>query len=322
MRRRNHQAIRVLLGIVAIAMVAAGCGTSDVDSAAAFDAEGQALEGAGGTERFAVLTATWLRGQRGTVRRTEPLSVRGLFVSHAGLDREDVLRVLGVPQLLKLPAVDTCVVDRGGLSPALRDAPEDGELWVDLLDAGQVALHVGDEAATLDYQYFPDVVSFVSGVTYAGSAQLARWAMRRVRRPVVRFSGSGSDEVGAFSVVKEMPPPLRLYAVGGRRARQGYVSVKGEGDLEVRWDRREGAEEPVLVEYSRRSFGAVDTIRCVVQDDGAFIIPSEHRAELPRHDEPATDRLSVRRAVGSEFYARGIDEGWALLITEDFVLLR
>ena len=319
MRRRlkiQHAATLLLVASLTVA-----CGASADATETAFAAEILAQEGDGAGERFAVLTATWLRGQPGTVRRTEPLGVRGIFVSYAGLAREEVLHELGVPQILQLQPIDTCVDVHGSAGHPPEVGGEE-QLWVDLLDAGEVGLEVAGRGHRLDCQYFPDVVAYVSGVTYAGTAELSRWAMRAAERPLLRFSGGGSGEVGPFSVERKMPAPLHLYAVGGRRARQGYVAVESEGDLNVRWDQRGATDEPVLLSLTRRSFGAVDAVRCVARDDGAFTIPGELRAHLPDHDEPATDRLTARRTTGAEFYARGIDEGWAFLVTEDFVLLR
>jgi hypothetical protein len=285
---------------------------------ATLDAEGQSVES------FALLTATvsWPRAR--AARREEPVSLRAVFVTHQGHSREALLDVLGLPQLLALPAEDSCVLvtdaPGSGAADAFRGS-SDGA-WVDLRDAGRLTVRLeGMAPQSLEPQFIPDVVPLVSGVTYAGAVGFGRTLTTRRAAADVRFASSGSGEVGPFDVRVALPAPLRLYSVGGRYAQRGHVRVPTGGDLAVRWDARGSSDEPLLVELSRRSFGAVDTIRCVVADDGAFVVPGALRARLPAHREPATDRLTVRRMTGAEFYANGVDEGWAFAIAEDFVLL-
>lgn len=323
MRRAS---VRLLSALVAVAL-AVGCSPSDEDVLAAGWTAALDVED-GAVERFAVLTATVVWPRARTARRAEPIALRGVFVAHEGLGREAVLDVLSLPQLLRLEPEDSCaLVSESGARWSTGDTFRDTETgWVDLRDAGRVTAHVGAGAPqALEAQFIPDVLPTVSGVTYAGAAGFgdALLTPRTDARlsPMLRFVGSGSGEVGAFDVAVELPAPLRLYAVGGRSPRRGHVRVAATGDLAVRWDARGGAEEPLLVELTRRSFGAVDTVRCVVVDDGSFVIPADLRTQLPEHREPATDRLTVRRVAGAEFYARGIDEAWAFAIAEDFVLL-
>lgn len=278
----------------------------------------------GDVERFALLTATVAHPRSRGGLRADPVSLRAVFVSHAGQAREAVLDLLSLPQLLRLEQTDTCsLVARETTSWSGGDAfrPEGDAGWVDLLDAGQVSVGVASARQTLDPQYFPDVVATVSGVTYAGSAGLGPLPLRRRGSSEVRFDGTGSGEVGSFAVSLALPAAVRLRLVGGRLPVDGHARVERTGGLAVRWDTRGTSDEPLMLELSRRSFGAVDTIRCIVEDDGAFTVPAALRGRLPEHPEPATDRLTVRRATGVEFYARGVDEGWAFAISEDFVLL-
>lgn len=315
--------LSLLVAALLAAALAAGCSPSEDDVLAAGWSAAQDVED-GAVERFALLTATAVWPRARAAQRSEPMALRAVFVAHEGQTREAVLDVLNLPQLLRLQPEDSCslVSDDGALrsgGDAFRSA-DDG--WVDLRDAGRVVAQVG--AATgqeLEAQFIPDVVSTISGVTYAAAAGLGDGLLGHRTAPALRFVGSGSGEVGPFEVGVDLPAPVRLYAVGGRYPQRGHVRVARAGDLPLRWDARGTAEEPLLVELTRRSFGAVDTVRCVVVDDGAFVIPAAARDQLPDHREPATDRLTVRRAAGAEFYARGIDEAWAFAIAEDFVLL-
>jgi len=309
--------------LLAVFVGLAACSPTDDDAVAAGWSAALDVEG-GSVESFALLTATvaWPRAR--AARQDEPVSLRGVFVAHQGRSRDALLDILGLPQLLELQAEDSCVLvagERAGRgADGFRSAVDDA--WVDLRDAGRLSVHLeGTAPQSLEPQYIPDVVPLVSGVTYAGSAALGQALTKRPAAAGVRFAGSGSGEVGPFDVHVELPAPLRLYSVGGRYAQRGHVPVPSAGDLPIRWDARGSSDEPLLVELSRRSFGAVDTIRCVVADDGAFVVPGALRARLPEHRESATDRLTVRRVTGAEFYAPGIDEGWAFAIAEDFVLL-
>ena len=308
----------ISLLLVGLSVVLAGCGVEEpgaLENASTVAASFSSSDVPGGESSVAILTATATNDRSGTLRRRSQLGLRALFVAHGDTERSALFDLLDLPPLLDLGATDRCVLHT-------ERANELTAGWVDLLDAGAVDFVSGDRRYALEVQEFPDVLPEIGGVTYAGSARRSVMAAEAAGGPFVRFEGAGSGEVGPFSVDVGLPTPTRIRFVDGRAAVRGEVDVAAEGDLLVRWDARGTRDAPVLLELSRSSFGARDVLRCVVYDDGSFVIPGEMRAQLPEHTSPATEKLSLRRVADAEFYAPGVDEGWAFVISEDFVLLK
>ncbi len=250
------------------------------------------------------------RGEPGPGRN--PLALRAVFVVHSGVEREEVLDLLDLPPVLQRIGTERCELRR-----ERAELPPGG--WVDLLDAGAIDFESGARRYALEGQEFPGVLPEVSGLTYAGSARRTSSGFGGL---FVRFEGAGSGEVGPFAAEAGVPAPIRLHAVGGRGSQSGSMEVEDQGDLELRWDRGGSLHEPLVIELGRSSYGARDTLRCVVQDDGLFVLPGSERERIPEHPAPFTDKLTVRRIAGSEFYASGVDEAWAFYVSEDFVILK
>lgn len=317
---------RNLLVALTVLVVAVGCGPSELDGIAAAATDEVRLADflpddgtvAGGRYGYVIVSRSQ-RSAAATAARTATVGVRGFFMEHQGFERGEALAALGVPQLHELPPIGHCAVFHEALDSADRaDTAAASDAWVDLLDAGTLTLRLGSFEIPVDSSYFPDVVSFVSGLMYGS---VARVPVRRSSPETVVLEGLGGGDVGSFSVTLDAPSDIRILSVGGAVPMAGTASIPSSGALKVTWTPGAATDEPVMLELSRVSFGRVDTVRCAAIDDGAFLIPGALRARLPEHTEPATDRISVRRLVAAELIADGIDEGWAFFVSDDFILL-
>ncbi len=287
------------------------CGGDERAAQRDFSPQLEALEQAG---RFGFVTVVVRAdpGPQGTVR----LNTRAHFVAHEGLARDETLAMLGLPPLLRLAPAGHCEVVRQRLD-AFRPGAV-GDAWIELLDAGDIGVLAGARSVLLDSRSFPDVLPFMSGLTYEGVTRIPA----APGEPLVTLSATGGGDVGRFEVTLRAPPSFRFTALAGQSLPSSAPPrIPWGADVDVRWAGQGPPSEPVILELSRRTFDAVHAVRCVVPDAGQFAIPGRLLAELPALDEPTTDRLSGRRIRATDFYAAGLDEAWAFAISEDSVLL-
>lgn len=251
------------------------------------------------------------------------LLVNAAFVRTDGLDRTAVARVLGLPDIPDATEFESaqCTVTTTSVATAMEEAG--GAPAIELLDAGDLELRAGPETVAVPSQYFPDVVSSIAGVTYEATIRSRRALPTESGQPQrATISAAGSVDVGAFDVSVPVPGRLRVVEVGGRAVRHGVVLAELTGDLGLTWEPPSGDSDLLVVELARQGFGSVSTVRCLATDSGSFVVPGDMLARLPSAGRDTTDRLSVRRIMLQPFDAPGLDEGLAVYVTEDAILIR
>jgi hypothetical protein len=260
---------------------------------------------------------------RGTGNR---LLANAFFVRSGEPDRAALARLLGLPGVPDAAEFDEaqCIVSTDPVSGA--DGRKAGSSLVELLDAGELTLQVGAQAVPMASQYFPDIVSNVTGVTYEAAVRSPS-AMPCLddcegRADNALVSATGSIDIGPLEVSLPVPSRVRVLEVGGRAVRHGTVMTELDKDLSVTWEPVGGASDLLLVEVARYGYERVATVRCLAPDTGAFTLPGEQLSKLPPLGRDATDRLQVRRITMRPFDAPGLDEGLAVFVNQDSVLLR
>ncbi|MCC6625041.1 MAG: hypothetical protein IT385_27585 [Deltaproteobacteria bacterium] len=269
------------------------------------------------TERFAVVALTWSAPSSPGRQATGPDAAlaQAYFVEHAAGERASLLDLLHLPaaNVAFDPAIapDACVVSHA-------EPPSQAVL----LDAGELTIETEEGPVLMDSSYVPDGTMRVSGLVYEGAV---------ATRAAAAIVADGSDEVGPFVVTLAAPPPMRLVTIGGEPVVRGRVEIADAlsepAGLAVAWDAPDGPYDGVLardvavVTFERRAFGDAWMVACVVQDDGAFVVPGPALQGLPDLGSDATDRIVVRRLAGTSFSAPGMPDGLALAIAEDAAYL-
>lgn len=209
-------------------------------------------------------------------------------------------------------AAGRCVVldEEALLNDALATAPPDAS--IQMLDAGELLVHVAGQTVKLAPRYVPDIVPFVSGVVY--DAEIA--ALEPVDWPVESRDGAfiaafGGQQVGRFVAPAEVPAPPRLSATSYERG----------GDVALSWTTDDAARGgPLQVVLSSESGGAPVEVRCVVEDTGRFVIPAALAARVAGDGAPLA--LALERTRRTPFSAPGLDAAEVEITSRDVVTLK
>ncbi|NUN12538.1 MAG: hypothetical protein HUU55_02750 [Myxococcales bacterium] len=284
---------------------------------------GQTSVAADDDKRFGLLT---LQLTQETTARNGTVAVNGgaVFVRSRGMDRAEVLKAVGTPDysdFSEFEAGQCNLVIRPLADVPLRD---DGTRDVELLEAGDVSIETPENVVKLRSTYFPDLVPYISGVTYkVANSQRRPPAALRKQQKNTRIRATGSFDIPAFraDLDIDIPKTVTLVEVGGLSAAGGSVDTEPGRDLSVTWEPSGSPATLFLVEINQYSFDEVASIRCLVPDTGIFTIPEETLSSLPMWGS-ATKRLQVNRISIQPFDADGLDDGVFVLVAQDSVVLR
>lgn len=277
-------------------------------------------------DRLAVVTLRATSAPSPT-RRSVQVYGTAHFARYIGLDRPHVLSLLGETDYADFSDFEQgqCTLRIRQRSAAYPEFEGDSDTELELHEAGNVRVDMpGSAPFVLRPQPFPELVSYLSGVSYEGVTRRRSWPERADREPAfAHVQVSGGFDVGPFEVDLEIAPPIRLVEVGGRVVYQGIVDSSLEGrDLSVSWEPTGGPSSLLVLELRRSGFDSAASLRCLVEDTGAFTLPADEIAKLPSLMGNATDRLSVHRITVQSFQTRDTDDGVALFVSEDTALLR
>ncbi len=187
---------------------------------------------------------------------------------------------------------DSCVRTPGPwLGRTARPGPAP-RAWLQLLDVGNLTLEGGTKRLPLRISLVPSLFSAVRGVRYDGDIDHSRpW----LATDKLRLTATGGDGIAPFTAEVQVPRPVRLTHVGGRRVRGGMVSatapiVAGDavargptrvGNLDIRWGSVDGEADLEVLVGSEQGAG-IDWLRCRLRDDGEFTVPAVLLETLPK----------------------------------------
>lgn len=188
---------------------------------------------------------------------------------------------------------------------------------LELLDAGELSLTIGDEELRVPRQSFPSVFGFAAGVEYEGEALDMDFLPERE----YRLLSNGSEEISAFNLALVAPDEFEALAVGGAEVAVETPVVESSGQgLEVRWEPGISSSEIFLELSIMNQFGFEQRIVCHSQEDGAIDIPPSLTSRFL--EAGVSDaRLVIYRVARTVFSVEGLDEAEVLFVVSAIVPL-
>lgn len=296
MNRYSH--IPAVLGV--LTLVAQGCGPEEPSPSMAR----MELRGNFGEVLFAYTQPTTERADEGSVA-APPFEISARFVRVRDLGRAEARLLWGA----ELPFADVPLGECQQLDPAppYQDAVLSSS--VELLDAGELSLRLGEQELSLPTQSFPSVYGVVSGVLYGGETLDVPFQPEQRYRVASR----GSNAIGAFEVDVAAPEEFESLLVAGAEVGVEPVTLEAGGQpLEVRWEPGRASNE-ILVELSYSQFGVEQRVACRSQEDGVVEIPA-HMVGRLLEAGVSDARLVISRVARAHFSAEGLDEGEAVFV--------
>ena len=239
----------------------------------------------------------------GDVVSDEPaLEVAARFVQYRGLDEAAVRARVDLPQLASdRLKIGQCVASEQLWLAADESAAREtgGSRELVLLDAGNIAVKLGEATVELPLSLVPDLLPYMSGVQYdyVSEALPARaWPLGEPSPSslTITVDGAGDEDLPGFQVRAAIPEAVALHA----------TPSPDRGSLLLEW-RPDGRGAPVLVRLSSfiGSEPAGDEVTCLLSDTGS------HRVDLDDLRAAGLDvvgdtlRLGASRVVRVRFDA-------------------
>jgi hypothetical protein len=213
------------------------------------------------------------------------LEVLARFVQYRGLDEASVRARTDLPQLaidrlrpgqclaseqLWLASDEPGTRDTANITTNITTGTPTGRRELVLIDAGNLAVQIGDASVEVPLSLVPDLLPYMSGVEYDYvSEALPRRAWPRGEPSpsalTVTVDGAGDDELAGFRVRAPIPEAVALQA----------TPSTDRGSLLLEW-RPDGRGAPLLVRLSSfiGSEPAGDELTCLLSDAGS------HRFDL------------------------------------------
>ncbi len=243
-----------------------------------------------GLQRSAALLFVERVSVAGAPNATAQVGAR--FVRSAGVAPSALPGLLGIPSA---PEGLGCSIPS---APALDGAsrPE-----VRLLDVGSLEVRVDGRALALEPRRLPDLFRVMSGVVYAGEAELSgeRWQFRA--------DGNGASRIPAFELDARAPAPLSELSLADQPPSPSSSWRLARGAFSVRWSRGEPGDF-VLARFEGPSDrDPVEAITCSARDETGVLeldaAWSERVARVARGG-----RLSIHRLRSRAFSLSGFEQ--------------
>lgn len=260
---------------------------------------------AGESHNFAVLYAT-RQEFHGALPGEEFVDV-GLgarVVRYEGIDRTTVAEVLEMTEF----EADDVAPDECGEALTAATLEDVGGIEtgasVELVDVGPLEVRSVETVKRLSARSFPDLLSLVAGVVYAGDDS---GGLSLASGSEVSFFAPGGGAIGPLDASGTLPTALDLLRVGGQDPELGTVVLARGADLEVVWDGAGGGDE-IRIELSWMQPAGTVVVTCRANDDGFFMVPAE-RTRLVPELAGVDARMTIRRLRRSAVSAIGLEEG-------------
>lgn len=234
------------------------------------------------------------------------IGTTGRLLRYRGVDVETAQMLAGSPALGG-DALGRCALidDEALLDDALATSPPDAA--VQMLDAGELVVHVAGQTLKISPRYVPELVPFVSGAIYDGEVSAIE-PLVDTPRDDAYIAAFGGQHIGRFLAPAEMPAAPRLISFEGERG----------ADLTLTWaisSEGGGGRGPLEVVLGGESGPMV---RCSVADSGSFTVPAALTSRLT--DGALT--LSLERTRRTPFAAPGIEAAEIDVTVRDVVAVR
>jgi len=204
----------------------------------------------------------------GDASADEPaLEVVARFVQYRGLDEAAVRARADLPLLATdrlrvnqcVPSEQLWVAPEDPREASARDTPRE----LVLVDAGNIAVQLGEASVDVPLSLVPDLLPYMSGVEYGYASEslpAKAWATGEPSPTSLTITVDGDDELPGFVVRAQIPEPVALQA----------APSPDRSSLLLEW-RPDGRGAPVLVRLSTLigSEPAGDEITCLLSDVGS-----------------------------------------------------
>lgn len=247
------------------------------------------------------------------------LDISAHFVHYRGFDEDAVRTRVGLGALpferLKMGA---CVASEALEGMELRDLPAPAERELQLVDAGNLQLRLGEMVSDVPLVLLPDLLPYMSGVEYQQvvDALPSVFIYDALRELSVDIEGSGDDEIPP--TILRAPLPVQL----GLEARRGLdASV-----IELRWRANRRSDAPLIIRIAgyvgSEPLGA--EVTCATLDRGFFRLDLRELRELGLGDAGEGLHLRASRYQTSTFDAGEFVGGDFIVEVRDsqFIVLR
>jgi hypothetical protein len=286
---------------LALGVILTSCANSSGDGRGVPDA---------GSRTYARLSVVVTVAREGVGDGGGSVGTSARLLRYRGVDLESAQILAGAPDATRGAgaAPGGCqVVDTDALlDDALATSPPDAS--VQMLDAGDLLVHVAGQTVKVSPRYVPEIIPFVSGVVYEAEAQAVD-PMAEVGRDEAFVAAFGGQQLGRFVAPAEMPAPARIMSVD-----------EGQGDLTVSWTRADAAAAgPIAIVLA----GGVGTsLRCLAPDTGRFTLPAELLGRVREAAGGTELVLSVERTRSLPFSAPGLDQADVEITVRDALTIR
>ena len=189
------------------------------------------------------------------------------FVQYRGLDEAAVRARADLPLLASerlrigqcVPSEQLWVAPEDPREASARDTPRE----LILVDAGNIAVQLGEASVDVPLSLVPDLLPYMSGVEYGYASEslpAKAWATGEPSPTSLMITVDGDDELPGFVVRAPIPEPVALQA----------TPSPDRSSLLLEW-RPDGRGAPVLVRLSTLigSEPAGDEITCLLSDVGS-----------------------------------------------------
>ncbi|MFH2010485.1 MAG: hypothetical protein ABI333_28050 [bacterium] len=229
-----------------------------------------------------------LRGEEHT-----ELTLSALFVRYWGAEEEDVARHLGVS--LEEPRLEPGTCELGSEVLPLPDDGwdvDEGEISVELLDAGKLVFLLPGRSELLTGAPYPEVLPNVSGLHYG------RTISRLAEPPATqRFNvvGLGGDDVPSFELMSlGGPAELRIMSVAGWIPAEGPLVLSARDSLTVTWQPGQPQLDTLVrLRWGRRGGRAPGELICRPRSQTKMVVPARWLARIPIGRSTTSLQLSV-----------------------------
>jgi hypothetical protein len=191
------------------------------------------------------------------------------------------LRVFGIDSRTAEEVVGSeALTTQLGCSEIGASAVPDVQGSIELIDVGEILVHMADRVMPLAARAFPDVGDLVSGVVYTSRDD--QTALADAGTYVIETSGSSL--IDGFSVQVDAPDAPSSVHFGTAASFDGESPLLIAGDaLALTWDGPDSDDDDADLIYVEILNGE-DDVRCVFEDDGAATVPAAYTNYLPGTD--------------------------------------
>ncbi len=279
-----------------------GCTGEDLDAAQAAEAEAEPLRL--GRVHVVLEPDSELPADEYDDDEPDALEVTARFAFVRGLEEDFVRARVDMPVLpTDVVTPQSCIASDQLSTVDALEAPGEETRELHLVDAGDLRLQIGDDAAVeVPVSLVPDLLPYMTGFEYLyyGDELSAELSNEGTTAVVVEARGSQTEEFPPFRAEGLMPTPLALHVT------EADLAELTRGALVLRWRGEDEADEELLTLRLTGLQGGEPVgadITCVVSDVGQVRLAFESLQTLGLMLDVDALRVTASRLQATQFDA-------------------